>query len=203
MSVRPALRMARRDVRRSLGRSLLVVLMVALPVAGAAFIDVVLRTADVRGPERIPLELGRTADARLLPQDAGNLVLQRPDATHGEQPSVTTAPGEAVPGPAEQLPPTDPRPLLPAGTRAISDRRGEVAVRTTSGLARAGFRELDIGDPLAQGLFTLVDGRVPTAAGEVAVSPALLDTLGQQVGDDLRVAGTGERRCGSSARPVR
>ena len=188
MSVRPALRMARRDVRRSPGRSLLIAVMVALPVAGAAFTDVVLRTADVRGAEKIPLELGRTADARIVPQPIGNVILQRPDATYGEQPS-TTATGEPVTGPPEPLPATDPRPLLPAGTRVITDRRGEVAVRTTSGLARAGFRELDVADPLAQGLFPLVTGRVPGNAGEVAVTPTLLETLGQDVGDDLEVIG--------------
>ena len=187
MSVRPALRMARRDVRRSLGRSLLVVAMVALPVAGAAFVDVVLRTADVRGAEKVPLELGRTADARVVPQSAGNLVLQRPDATYGEQPSITTAPGEPQPEPPAQLPPTDPRPLLPEGTRVIPDRQGEVGVRTTDGLTVARFRELDIADPLAQGLFTVVDGRAPAAAGEVAVTTRLLEVLGQEVGDQLQV----------------
>jgi putative ABC transport system permease protein len=185
--LRPVLRLARRDVRRSPGRSLLIVLMVALPVSGAAFIDVVLRTADVRGAEKIPLELGRTADARVAPQLMGNLIVQRPDETYGSPPSLTTRVGDQAPPPSQELPPTDPRPLLPDGARFITDRRGEVPVRTTNGLARAGFRELDITDPMAQGLFTVVDGRAPRAASEVAVTPVLLDTLGQDIGDQLEV----------------
>ena len=184
--LRPALRMARRDVRRSPGRSLLVVLMVALPVSGAAFLDVVLRTTEVKGAERIPLELDHTADARVVPQVVGNPVLQRPD-TYGNQPSVLTGPGEPVPPPPVQLPPTDPRPLLPAGSRVITDQRAEVPVRTASGLARAAFRELDVADPLAQGLFTVVDGRAPRTRDEVAVSAALLETLDQEVGTSLAV----------------
>lgn len=184
--LRPALRLARRDVRRAPGRSLLILLMVALPVSGAAFIDVVLRTADVRGAERIPLELGRTADARVSPQPMGSLIVQRPEDPYGSPPSVTTRVGEPPP-PIEELPPTDPRPLLPAGTRVITDQRGEVPVRTTNGLARAGFRELDISDPMAEGLFTLIEGRAPRAASEVAVTPTLLDTLGQDIGDELEV----------------
>lgn len=187
--LRPALRIARRDVRRAPGRSLLVVLMVALPVSGAAFLDVVLRTTDVRGPERIGLQLGEGADARVLPQVTGNPVLQRPDDDYGSSPTTTATAAEVV----EPLPPTDPRPLLPAGTRVISDRAGELAVRTSDGLARAGFRELDVADPMAEGLFTLVDGRAPTDVDEVAVSPALLDTVGASVGDDLEVAATFER----------
>jgi putative ABC transport system permease protein len=186
-SLRPVLRIARRDVRRAPGRSLLVVLMVALPVSGAAFLDVVLRTTDVRGTEKIALQLGRTADARVSPQGSGSPVLQRPDDEHGIPP---TSPAAA---PVEQLPPTDPRPLLPAGTRVITDRAGELAVRTTDGLARAGFRELDVDDPMAEGLFTLVDGRAPQDTGEVAVSPALLETLGTSVGDDLEIASSVER----------
>jgi len=185
--LRPALRLARRDVRRSPGRSLLIVLMVALPVSGAAFIDVVLRTADVRGAEKVPLELGRTADARIAPAPSGNLIVQRPDETYGSQPSVVVLAGEPLPPEPQQLPATDPRPLLPAGTRAISDQFGEVPMRTTDGLTRAAFRELDIADPLAEGLFTVIDGRAPTAASEVAVTPALLDTLGHDIGDKLEV----------------
>ena len=182
----PSWRLARRDVRRSPGRSLLIASMVALPVSGAAFIDVVLRTADVRGAERIELELGRTADARVVAQPVGNLIVQRPDQTYGQQPAVELAAGEKFVE-QEMLPPTDPLPLLPPGTRSITDARGEVQVRTTKGLTRATFRELDYTDPLADGLYAQVDGRAPRTTAEVAVSVALLDVLGLSVGDDLEV----------------
>ena len=182
----PSLRLARRDVRRSPGRSLLIVAMVALPVSGAAAIDVVLRTADVRGAERIELELGRTADARVVAQTAGNLIVQRPDEASGVPPAVVTGAGETATE-TEQLPPTDPLPLLPPGSRSIPDARAEVQVRTAKGLTRAAFRELDYADPLADGIYAQVDGRAPRTTGEVAVSVALLDVLGLQVGDDLEV----------------
>ena len=182
----PSVRLARRDVRRSPGRSLLIVAMVALPVSGAAAIDVVLRTADVRGAERIELELGRTADARVVAQPAGDLIVQRPDEASGVPPAVVTGPGETT-AETEQLPPTDPLPLLPPGTRSIPDARAEVQVRTAKGLTRAAFRELDYADPLADGLYAQVDGRAPRTTEEVAVSVALLAVLGLEVGDDLEV----------------
>ena len=119
----PSLRLARRDVRRSPGRSLLIALMVALPVSGAAFIDVVLRTADVRGAERIELELGRTADARVVAQPVGNLIVQRPDQTYGQQPAVELAAGEKFVE-QELLPPTDP--LLLAAGHVVREAVGQV-----------------------------------------------------------------------------
>lgn len=184
--LRPALRLARRDARRSPGRSLLIVLMVALPVSGAAFIDVVLRTADVRETERIALELGRTADARVTPSGAGNLIVQRPDDTFGLQPPVVTRPGQ-TPAAVQQLPPSDPATLLPEGTRSITDASAQVPVRTEQGLTGATVRELDIADPLAKGLYAQVDGRAPRTTSEVAVTTALLERLGHAVGDDLEV----------------
>jgi hypothetical protein len=93
-------------------------------VAGAAFIDVVLRTADVRGAEKVPLELGRTADARVVPQPAGNLVLQRPDATYGEQPSITTAPGEPAPERRSSCRRPTPVRCCPRGPAPSPDRAG-------------------------------------------------------------------------------
>jgi len=183
----PALRLARRDVRHSRGRSLLIVAMVALPVFGAAFLDVVLRTADVRGAEQIELELGRTADARVVSSGAGNPVLQRPDEASGLQPEVVPGPGGKTPPEVEQLPAVDPLTLLPAGTRAITDGRAEVTVRTEKGVTSATLRELDYTDPLARGLYKQVDGRAPRDTTEVAVTTPLLDKLGRSIGDQLEV----------------
>lgn len=181
---RAALRIARRDGLRSPGRSLLIALMIAIPVSGAAFIDVVLRTVDVRGPERIPLELGSAADARVLPQPQGEAILQAPDGTFGYQPSGAAG---SVPMTTEPVPATDPLPLLPRGSRAITDQVAEVQVRTTDGLARSRFRELDVADPIAAGLFTTESGRAPQAEDEVAVTGSLLEVLGLAVGDRLEV----------------
>ena len=185
--LRPALRLARRDVRRSPGRSLLIVLMVALPVSGAAFIDVVLRTADVRGTEKIESELGREADARILRSTSGNPMLQRPDDTYGQGPTVVSRADDQPYEPPAELPPVDPLTLLPAGTRSITDSRVQVQVRTSKGVAQATFRELDVADPLAQGLYAQLDGRAPKSTSEVAVTTVLLDRLGQSIGDELEV----------------
>lgn len=181
-----ALRIARRDARKALGRSLLIAIMVALPVAGAGFLDVMLRTVEVNGAEKIPLQLGRAADARILSASSGNPVLQRPDDTYGTGPSMSYQPGEQPQEPAA-LAAVDPRTLLPTGTRIITDEAGQLQVRTRAGLARAQVRELDYTDPLAQGLVTQLDGRAPRSTDEVAVTPRLLDVLDYRIGDTLEI----------------
>lgn len=182
-----ALRIARRDARQALGRSLLIAIMVALPVAGAAFLDVMLRTVQVSGPESIPFELGRTADARVFSSGAGDPVVQRPDDRYAESAPIRTQAGEPLTEFPDPTPAVDPRTLLPFGTRVITDQTAQLQVRTAVGLTRTNLRELDYTDPLAQGLVTQISGRAPRTTDEVVVTPKLLDTLGLQVGDQLDV----------------
>ena len=214
-------RLARRDSLRAPGRSLLIALMVALPVAGASFIDVVLRTAEVRGAELIPAELGDTADARVLPGAHGDRILQRPDATFGapsravgspasggsssggsssgftglggSAPSVTATGATEVDGELRTPPVRDPLALLPAGSRAITDRVAHGQVRTTDGLADATFRGLDLADPLAAGQVIPDRGRLARTDDEVVVSTRMLEVLGRRIGDRLEVIGASRR----------
>lgn len=175
-----ALRIARRDARKALGRSLLIALMVALPVAGAGFLDVMLRTVQIDSVEQVPLQLGRTADARVRAGGSGNPVVQRPADLYG------TTFGSYGQPPAD-TPAVDPRTLLPAGARAITDDAARLQVRTRAGLTRTTVRELVYTDPLAQGLVKQVDGRAPRDTGEVVVTPKLLDVLDYRIGDTLQV----------------
>lgn len=181
---RPLLRIARRDALRARGRSLLIVLMVLLPVAGVAFADVLLRTASVDSHERLGIELGRTADARILPQGGDTPVVQEPGATSaiGRTSTAATATGPSVPPP-----PIDPTTLFPAGSRWILDDRDDVTARTTDGLTRATFRELDYTDALAAGTVDQASGRAPRSTDEVVVTRPLLATLGLQVGDRVEL----------------
>ena len=192
MAWRPLLRIARRDALRARGRSLLIITMVMLPLAGVGFIDVMLRTASIDSHERLGIELGRTADARVISQGGGP-VLQQPDTTYASG----SASGSPTGG--GDQPVVDPTTLFPAGSRWITDDRDQVTARTTDGLTVANFRELDYTDPLAQGTVHQTSGRVPRSTAEVVTTGPLLATLGLHVGDmvaltrpavSLRIVGT-------------
>jgi putative ABC transport system permease protein len=178
MNWRPVLRIARRDALRARGRSALIVAMVALPVLGVSFSDVMVRTGDVDAGERVDRVLG-AADALIEPSPSGNPVVQPPDGSFTTSPTSVQA--------AEDTPPTDPRTVLPAGTRYITLTQADLRMRTSNGLTRARLRELDYTDPIAEGIVRQVDGRAPRSADEVVVTPALLDTLGTRVGDRLEL----------------
>jgi putative ABC transport system permease protein len=64
--------------------------------------------------------------------------------------------------------------------------RGEaVSVRTSVGVARAQLTELAYADPMLDGLVVQIEGRAPQRAGEVVLSPRLLERTGLRVGDPL------------------
>lgn len=180
---RPALRIARRDALRARGRSALIVLMVMLPVAAVAFADVMMRTSELDARERLSIELGRAADARVASQGKGTRVLQRPEDHYATDGMAATGTAEAP----QQKPPVDSTTLFPPGSRWITDDSGGVIARTTDGLTRPMFRELDYTDPLAQGTVTQVDGRAPRTTDEVVATTVLLRTLGMKVGDRVQL----------------
>ena len=55
-------------------------------------------------------------------------------------------------------------------------------MRTAGGIGRVSGRYVDLGNPLAQGLATLLEGRAPRTAGEVALSPQAAERLGAKIG---------------------
>ena len=88
--------------------------------------------------------------------------------------------------PAAELPPIS----LPAGSRTVTAHRSEfpVGLESTNGVARlADVSDLDLNDPIANGVVLLRSGRYPARAGEALLSPTLARAFGVGVGDTLRL----------------
>lgn len=199
------LRAARRDALRHRGRSVLVLVMVALPVTGVSAALVIERTSDVTAVEGLPRTLG---SAEALVTDGGSgPVVQLPDPDEGFG-SFGTRRERA----AQEEGPRGPdavRAVL-GGVRLVPVDSGvPLEVVTDAGLASPEVRELDAADPLAEGLFELVDGRWTERAGEVLVNAALLGrgaVLGEPLvtgdGAVLDVVGVAEATASGGAYPT-
>lgn len=175
---RPLLRLAWRDVLRSRARSVLVLILIALPVLAVTAADVVGSTADVAPHEAVDRRLG-TADAIVFLRAEGGPVIQNspvfPDASWQADPDAKPATFDDVVG------------RLGAGTRGIQLEEGSVRVGTDKGSTAAQVQAADLSDPLLDGTFRLEQGRLPTATGEVAVSPYLA-SRGPGLGEDLELS---------------
>lgn len=176
---RPLLRMAGREALRARGRSALILVLIALPVLAVVGANVVFATTQVSGVERLDRELG-VADAAVDVSPGQGRVVQ------GFDPEDTLA---SV-GDAES-----PIPLSPAGISSalgrevptLETRNSDVQVATDAGATRATLTEIDLADPMTQGLVDEVSGRLPERSGEVVVNAELAD-LGLGVGGTLRLA---------------
>ena len=172
---RPALRLAWRDAWRSKGRSILVLVMIALPVLAVTAAAVVQATADVDGIDAIPRTMG-AAQARIEP--VGGVVLQAPDPgtgmyttiEGGERPSFADLAGEL------------------GGREAITISDGYADVAVSERRIQVVPTEVDLRDPLAEGLFELRTGDLPGARGEAVVNEAFAER-GLEIGDTLDVMG--------------
>jgi putative ABC transport system permease protein len=164
---RPALRIARRDALRARGRSLLIVVMIALPVLAVVALDVLGQTAQVTTVEGLDRQMGQ-ADAVVRYLGDTSPVDQSPtmDAFGSGRPNDGQAP---LPTPTASTIAD----VLPAGSQVVELGEGDVVVRTKVGLARPGGFEIDLRQPIAQGLFKLTDGRLPATRDEVVVSARL------------------------------
>jgi putative ABC transport system permease protein len=177
-SWRVALRIARREAARAKGRSALVLVMLAIPVLGLAFAAVSWDMFTLTPDERADRAMG-TADARITWPFAGPL---RQDASG----DVTfTMPGTTPAGPdlgdAAQVQ-TALAGKLPAGTRMLPIRRGEIAMHTAGGLGQITTIALDATDPLARGFVSVVSGRAPQSATEIALTRQALTRTGASIG---------------------
>ncbi|MFI6907083.1 FtsX-like permease family protein [Nonomuraea sp. NPDC050394] len=153
-----ALRLARRNVRRSRGRSALIMTMIGLPVLVIAAVLTLIQTMEINPREGRVAELG-TADARLVQTPKGMVVRQQPDGTiWNPGDGAAAAAGSAEVGA-----------LLGPGTRLIPFGTGMLRL----GTERVDALETDLRDPLTSGMMTLNEGRLPAAAHEVVVTPAL------------------------------
>lgn len=177
-SWRLALRLARREALRARARSILAVVMIALPVLAVTAADVVLQTQDVSAGESLDRRLG-TAAAQVSVPSAGRPVVQGFDPEQGSMP-VGRKP-DAAPTPSELA-------VALGGARLLPIQPGGVDVRTDAGIGWVEATEVDLADPLADGLFRLTSGHLPDAPDEVVVNQALLDK-GYAVGDRLDIHG--------------
>ena len=181
---RPALRIAWREALRARGRSALVLVMIGLPVMAIVALDTLGRTSDVSTVEGLSRTLG-AADAAVTYEGPFGPVQQSPDLSvrSSEGPASGSV---AVPDVAAL------RAVVGARARITEVRSGTTTVRTDLGLARPSASEVDLRDPMTEGLFDLVAGRLPAGKGEVVVSPRFADR-GFPVGAAVTLQGGGRR----------
>ncbi len=178
---RMPLRLAWRDARRSRARSVLVLVMLALPVLAVTMADTVVSTSQVSSSEGVARRLG-AAQAEVTIASGGRAMLQTPDPDR-----LSTQARRRIDRPTlEELLGALGDPDAP--TTRVAE--GDVRVGTSKGVADVGALEVDLGDPLARGLATLSEGRLPRSADEVVVNAALA-ARGPGLGDRLEVEGGG------------
>jgi putative ABC transport system permease protein len=190
-SWRTALRIARREARRSRGRSLLVVAMIAVPVLCLSFAAVTYDMLTLTGTEKADRTMG-TADARIQ-WPSHSPVLQYPDPYGGfyaQDPRAEQAGGAdaARAGTQAEL-----LAALPAGSNALSLRRGSVRMRTVDGIGEPNAIVVDATSPLTNGYVDILEGRAPSATSEVALTEQAMQRLGATIGGTVTNADTNSK----------
>ncbi|WP_182874035.1 FtsX-like permease family protein [Microbispora sp. H10670] len=176
--LRAALRISRRTAWRSKGRSALILAMLALPVAVITFTLTTFATLYTAHQGHYPL--GR-ADA--LVQGARELSGLRQSAW-GD--NVSLRPGtKATPYTRAEI-----AGFLP-GSRLIPVSQRSIRYLAPGGYEQGLVRQVDLRDPLSQGTFRLVRGRLPATPGEAVISAQRLD---EQVRPGVTLLATEERR---------
>ncbi|MEV4361203.1 FtsX-like permease family protein [Nonomuraea sp. NPDC049625] len=171
---RAALRISRRDALRFKGRTALIMVMIGLPVLVITAVLTGAATTSITSRDKLDSTLG-AADARIA-------------TTPFRTPVEQSADGEITNLRQSQSPE---RPWTPAeiGTllqgRLLRYQANVVQARLADGYSRVDVFEADLRDPLTRGMRHLVEGRFAAAPGEVAVSPALIDS-GVRVGDTIK-----------------
>ncbi|WP_140739525.1 ABC transporter permease [Pedococcus bigeumensis] len=175
-SWRVALRMAKRDAWRYKGRSVLVLIMVALPVGVLVGTLVFATSSSVSSVERIPTSLG-SAQA-LIQGPSEQVVWQTADPNEGWSTDSNSQPDKATPvpgfNPGESLGSAANVAALQQVTGGTVVPVGEMTLRRvlderrTRGIQVATFAAgtVDLGTKA-----TLVSGRWPATAGEIAATP--------------------------------
>lgn len=175
---RALLRLAWRDVRRARGRSALVLTLIALPVLAVTMAVTIVTTQDVDALEGLDRRLG-AADARVTVEQGTSRVFQAADPDR----NLNT---EGASGDHEPLTEAEVIAEL-GGARVLEMESSEARFETEGGVARTVVREVDLRDPMAQGLATLEPGgRLPVMQGEVVVNRALAEK-GFDIGGTVRL----------------
>ena len=141
-----------------------------------------IQTVSVSGVESIERRMG-AAEALVQVQPGVATVEHGPDPDDSF-PQFTGTGDEPMPTAAEVS-------ALLDGARLLELRSGEAEVRTDKGAVTAGLTELDLSDPITEGIFEVTSGRLPEDAGEVVVNQALVDK-GYAVGETLDRPGAGQ-----------
>ncbi|MEU6784464.1 FtsX-like permease family protein [Nonomuraea angiospora] len=171
---RAALRISRRDALRFKGRTALIMVMIGLPVLVITAVLTGAATTSITSRDKLDSTLG-AADARIATSPFRSPLKQSAD---GE---ITNLRQSQSPG----------QPWTPAeiGTllqgRLLRYQANVVEARLADGYSRVDVFETDLRDPLTRGMRRLVEGRFAAAPGEVAVSPALIDS-GVRIGDTIK-----------------
>ncbi|WP_193604943.1 ABC transporter permease [Nocardioides dongkuii] len=183
------LRLARRDALRAKGRSVLVLAMIALPVLAVTAADVVLETQDVDSVESLDRQLGSATASVTVNLARGVVQAPDPELYSGWSDAADTiATAEQVAG-------------VLGDARLVEWRASTVGVATEAGRADVEVLEVDLRDPVADGLARLDEGRLPRTSDEVVVNAALA-AKGYAVGDRLDLTGPEQDDPDDSADPV-
>ncbi len=170
---RLALRIARRDARWHKGRTLLVVLMVGLPVLVITGGDTLFRSADVDAGEQVAVRLGE-ADAVISGESRAEIAAD---------PATGIVHAKAAPAdPAWTR--DEVTGLLPGGSRVVESRISWLYVGTDGGYARVDAYAEDATDPMIEGRYEVLEGRLPERTGEIAVGPRVAER-GAGLGEDV------------------
>lgn len=180
-----ALRLARRQLRRTYLSSLLVAALVLLPIAALTAYAVIGMSGVPSPQERADVELGRTKAWIAATGLPGAGFWQAPT-----DPDWTGYPDDGqVP---DGVPLDDPTHLLPAGTEALRTIDSDVRVTTPNGTTTMRVTTGETWDPRFAGRYDVIDGQTPTSTGEIMVTPATLDRLEIEIGDDIRLPDAGQ-----------
>lgn len=179
---RVAARLARRQVGRAWASSALVVTLVALPIAGMSGFVVYSASLMPTPEEEVTAELGQM-EAWVEPVGV-------PDAGFWQVPIEPTWYGYAIDADGvmtvpQGAPLEDPTEVLPAGTEVVALAQGRAAVTTPDGTTALPAWAGAAWDPRFAGAYDLVEGARPTTSREAMVTPATLERLGIDIGDDL------------------
>ncbi|MGI5287372.1 FtsX-like permease family protein [Nonomuraea polychroma] len=172
---RAALRISRRDALRFKGRTALIMVMIGLPVLVITAVLTSTATTQVTPQEKVHSLLG-SADARLITLPFRTRVRQDYTGEGHDQRQARRSDRAWTP---EEI-----NTLLPG--RLLRYQSNVVEARLVYGYDRVDVFEADLRDPMARGMRRLVEGRLPAAPGEVAVSPKMIDG-GVRIGGTISV----------------
>lgn len=184
------LHLAWRMARQASLRSVLIVLLIALPTLGLAGVATVATSMIPTPAETLTAELGG-AQAHLT-------VVSPPDSSLAQSPTSIAAyqwdnDDEGPVHHKESDPLVSPFSYLPAG-RLLTLHSTTATARTATGIGSFSVAQGDAFNRAFVGKYEQTAGRIPRAANEVMVSPALADRLDAHIGSTVQVTQPASQR---------